>query len=153
MQSGVIDGSPCTWIVVMETGDELASELKEFSQRAQITGASLSAVGAFCEVKLAWFDWEKKSYATSVELTEQFELVSLLGDIATNQGKPEVHAHLAIARRNGVVVGGHLQRAVVRPTCEVIVTEVGGAMRKRVDPESGLALIRPNADNSSARES
>lgn len=146
MQARIIEAQPRTWIVVMETGDELPASLRKFAHREQIFGASLSAVGAFSAVELAWFDWESKSYKTSVDLDEQVELVSLLGDIASNNGKPAVHAHLGVARQDGTVLGGHLKRAVVRPTCEIIVTEASGAMRKEVDPESGLALIRPQAD-------
>lgn len=144
----VIESQPRTWIVVMETGDELATGLAEFSRREKIAGASLSAVGAFSAVQLAWFDWENKSYSTSVELDEQVELVSLLGDIATNMGEPEVHAHLAVARKDGTVFGGHLKSAIVRPTCELVVTETANQLCKEVDSESGLALIRPDASPS-----
>jgi predicted DNA-binding protein with PD1-like motif len=145
MQSRIIESQPRTWIVVMETGDELASALADFSHREKILGASLSAVGAFSAVELAWFDWDDKKYKTSVDLEEQVELVSLLGDIASKDGQPTVHAHLTVARHDGTVLGGHLKKAVVRPTCEVIVTEASEKLVKKVDSESGLALIHPNS--------
>lgn len=145
MHSRVIESQPRTWIVVMETGDELATGLAKFSHHENILGASLSAVGAFSSVELAWFDWDDKTYKTSVDLEEQVELVSLLGDIATNDGQPAVHAHLAVARHDGTVLGGHLKTAVVRPTCEVIVTEASEKLVKKFDSESGLALIHPNS--------
>ncbi len=144
MLSRTIDTQPRTWILVMETGDELAESLADFARKESILGASLSAVGAFSSVELAWFDWESKEYRTSVDLSEQVELVSLLGDIASKDGTPAVHAHLAIARQDGTVHGGHLQKAIVRPTCEIVVTESAEPLRKQFDPESGLALIRPN---------
>lgn len=144
MLTRVIETQPRTWIVVMETGDELDAELAAFAQRENILGASLSAVGAFSSVELAWFDWSDKEYKTSVKLDEQVELVSLLGDIASKDGEAAVHAHIAVARQDGTVHGGHLMKAVVRPTCEIVVTESTEPMRKKIDPESGLALIRPN---------
>ena len=42
-------------------------------------------------------------------------------------------------------MAGHLLRALVRPTLEVIITENPVHLRKRQDDESGLALIRPDA--------
>ncbi len=42
-------------------------------------------------------------------------------------------------------MAGHLGKAHVRPTLEVIVTESPAHLRKRHDPESGLALIRADA--------
>jgi len=39
------------------------------------------------------------------------------------------------------VVGGHLIEAYVRPTPEVILMQPPSYLRKRKDPETGLALI------------
>lgn len=76
-------------------------------------------------------------------LDEQVELVSLIGDVALNNGKPQVHAHIVVARQDGSAHGGHLLEALVRPTCEVVLTENPRHLQKQLDPESGLALIRP----------
>jgi hypothetical protein len=40
-------------------------------------------------------------------------------------------------------MAGHLGEAHVRPTLEVIVTESPAHLRKVTDPETRLALIRP----------
>jgi predicted DNA-binding protein with PD1-like motif len=142
MQYTQVGEEPRRFAVIFETGDELYGGLGEFVKREGIESASFTAIGALASVRLAWFDWEKKEYKVSVELQEQVELVSLVGDVAENDGKPEVHAHAVIARSNGDALGGHLRRAVVRPTCEVVLTETEERLRKRVDPESGLPLIR-----------
>jgi hypothetical protein len=39
-------------------------------------------------------------------------------------------------------LAGHLIKAHVRPTLEVVLTESPAHLHKRHDPESGLALIR-----------
>lgn len=70
------------------------------------------------------------------------ELLSLIGDIALKDGKPQVHAHAVVGRRSGAAYGGHLLEARVRPTCELILTESPENLQKRMDPESGLALIK-----------
>lgn len=142
MQYTQVGEDPRRFAVVFETGDELYGGLGEFVRREGIESASFTAIGALASVRLAWFDWEKKEYKVSVELEEQVELVSLVGDVAENRGTPEVHAHAVIARSNGEALGGHLRRAVVRPTCEVVLAETEERLRKRVDPESGLPLIR-----------
>lgn len=142
MRHKLLEKSPRTYAVIFETGDELASGLKKFAEDEKLTGSSFHAIGAFSAVRLAWFDWETKGYMTSVDMQEQVELLSMIGDVALNEGKPTVHAHVTIARRDGTTRGGHLQAATVRPTCEVILTESPEALRKQVDPESGLPLIR-----------
>lgn len=134
---------PKTYAVIFETGDELATGLNRFATGHRLAGSSFKAIGALSQVRLAWFDWETKKYRPSVVLNEQVELVSLIGDIALHEGKPQVHAHVVVAKQDGTAHGGHLLEAIVRPTCEVILTESPRHLQKRIDPDSGLALIRP----------
>jgi uncharacterized protein len=77
------------------------------------------------------------------QLPEQIELLSLIGDVALKDGRPVVHAHVVIGKKDGTAHGGHLLEARVRPTCEVVLTESPAQLQKAIDSESGLALIRP----------
>lgn len=138
-----IDTSPQTFALIFQTGDELADGLLQFAKQNKLSGASFKAVGAFSSVRLAWFNWETKKYEPSVTLDEQVELLSLIGDVALKDGEPAVHAHAVVGKRDGTAHGGHLVRAIVRPTCEVILTESPAHLQKFIDPESGLALIQP----------
>lgn len=143
MHHRMISDSPKTYALIFEIGDEIAGGLKNFALEKGLAAASFKAIGAFSEVQLAWFDWDSKRYMPSVELSEQLELLSLIGDIALEQDKPAVHAHAIVGRKDGTAHGGHLLRAIVRPTCEVILTESPRHLQKKLDPESGLALIKP----------
>ena len=143
MRFTLLEERPRTYAVVFETGDELAAGLRRFAQEQRLGGSSFKAIGALSSVKLGWFDWQTKKYVPSVDLHEQVELVSLIGDIALDNGKPQVHAHVVIAKADGNALGGHLLEAQVRPTCEVVLTESPQHLQKQFDPESGLALIRP----------
>ncbi len=107
-----------------------------------MAGSSFKAIGALSRAKVGWFNWETKEYETAAELDEQVELLSLIGDIAVLDKGPQVHAHMVVGRRDGTAHGGHLMEAVVRPTCELILTENPTHLQKHIDPESGLALIR-----------
>lgn len=129
-----------TFAVVMDKGDEAAGELLRFAREHDITGAGLTAVGACREATLAYFDPEAMSYQ-DIPVTEQAEVLSLVGDIAVKDGEPAVHAHTVMGLRDGSTVGGHVRRAIVWPTLEVIVTESPAHLRKRVDEETGLALM------------
>jgi predicted DNA-binding protein with PD1-like motif len=73
---------------------------------------------------------------------EQVEVVSLVGDIALEDGVPRVHAHIVLAKRDGTTAGGHFIEGYVRPTLEIVVEESPVHLQKQYDPESGLALIR-----------
>lgn len=138
-----IDESPKTFVLVFETGDELADGLLRFAKEQKLSAASFKAVGALSSVRLGFFNWESKRYEPSVTLDEQVELLSLIGDVALKDSEPAVHAHAVIGKKDGTAHGGHLLKASIRPTCEVILTESPAHLHKLIDPESGLALIKP----------
>ena len=89
---------------------------------------------------VGYFDWSAKDYKR-IPVDEQVEVLSLLGDVALADGKPTLHIHAVLGRRDGSVVGGHLLEGHVRPTLEVILTRPPVHLRKKKDPETGLALI------------
>lgn len=142
MRSKQVSDQPKTFVLIFDTGDEILETLKQFAAEKQLAGSSFKAIGALSHVRMGWFDWEKKEYQTAAEFNEQVELLSLIGDIALKDGKPQVHAHIVVGRRDGTAHGGHLMEARVRPTCELVLTETPTHLQKQVDPEAGIALIR-----------
>jgi predicted DNA-binding protein with PD1-like motif len=139
----LIQEHPRTYALIFETGDEIASTLKQFAKDHELAGSSFKAIGALSDAKVDWFNWETKKYETAADMDEQIEVLSLIGDIALHDGNPEVHAHMVVGKRDGTAHGGHLLEAHVRPTLELILTEAPEELQKKYDPESGLALIRP----------
>ncbi len=136
-----VDGKR-TFAVVLTIDDEAMRCLREFSEREGIGGAQITAIGALSGAKLAYFDWETKKYQP-IAVNEQVEVASLVGDIAIGpDGKPSVHAHAVLGRRDGSALAGHLEEANVRPTLEIIVTETPAHLCKVKDSDSGLALIK-----------
>jgi uncharacterized protein len=131
-----------THVLVFQTGDEVVSTLEAFAREHEITAARFTAIGAFSEAKLGYFDWERKEYE-EVPLAEQVEVLTLAGDVALKDGEPSVHAHVVLGKRDATAHGGHLLEARVRPTLELVLVESPAHLRKEHDPETGLALIAP----------
>jgi len=142
MHSRKVADKPRTYVAVLDSGDEILSSLNQLADTAHLAGSSFKAIGALSNVELGWFNWETKKYQTAVKLDEQVELLSMIGDIALKDGKPQIHAHVVVGRSDGTAHGGHLIKAIVRPTCEVVITENPQHLQKEFDPASGLALIR-----------
>lgn len=129
-----------TYVLVMDKDDEAFEAISAFARDHDLTAASLTAVGAAKAATLGYFDPEKRDYQLT-DFEEQMEVLSLVGDIATKDGAPALHAHLVLGRKDSSAIGGHLKKLVVWPTLEVVVTETPAVLRKSVDPETGLALI------------
>lgn len=125
----------------LETGDEAMACIENLAREEGLDGAAITGIGAFSNVVLAYFDWERKDYIEQ-SFNEQLEVASLIGDIALDQqGEPSVHIHLALGRRDFGALAGHLRKGRVRPTLELVVTESPPHLCRRKDAQTGLALL------------
>lgn len=128
------------FVVVLDPGEEAVGCLLDFARQNGILGGELTGIGAFRDVTLGFFDTDAKDYER-IRLDEQVEVVSLVGNFATKDGEPKLHPHVVVSKRDGTAWGGHLLEAHVRPTLEVVVTEVSARLRRKTDPETGLPLL------------
>ena len=146
MKSKLLDSTgQKTFALVFDKDDEVVAGLTAFATAQRIRAAHFTAIGALREVTLGYFERDRKDYKR-MAVTEQVEVLSLIGDIALDQkDAPKVHAHIVIGLSDGHTRGGHLLSARVWPTLEVTLVESPAYLRKRHDPDSGLALIDPAA--------
>lgn len=135
------DAPERTYALVLDSGDEVMSALEAFANEHSLTASRMTAIGAFSSATLGYFNWDTKEYER-IEVDEQVEVLSLVGDIALQGADAKLHAHVVLGRRDGSVCGGHLLWAAVRPTLEVVLTDSPEYLKREFDPASGLPLIR-----------
>lgn len=141
MKSKLIHDAPQrTFAVVFDNGDDVLENLSAFAKEHRLTAAEFTGIGALSNLVLGYFDWQEKDYKR-IPIDEQVEVLNLTGNIALADGEPKLHPHIVVGKADGTAHGGHLLEARVRPTLEVIVTESPTHLRRRSDPETGLALI------------
>jgi uncharacterized protein len=136
----VEQGNARTYVLVGDPGDDAVAVLQEFAAEQGLTAASLTGVGAFSRATVGWFDRERKEYRP-INVDEQCELLSVVGDIALGPDGPAVHVHAVLGLPDGSVRGGHLLAGQVWPTLEVVARETPATLRKTSHPDLGLALI------------
>ena len=128
-------------VVILDSGEEAFATLTRFANQTGISAASLSAIGAFERATVGWFDFASKSYR-KIEVNEQCEVLSAIGDIAVgDDGNASLHIHIVLGLSDGSTRGGHLLTGMVRPTLEVVVTEVPAKLRRKKRADLGIALI------------
>jgi predicted DNA-binding protein with PD1-like motif len=137
-----------TFALVMDKGDDAADQLVAFARQPDWFGWADSR-GACRAATIGYFDPKIMDDRTRA-VEGKMEVLSLVGDIATKDGEPAVHAHVVLGRSDYSTIGGHLHHLTVFPTMEVIATETPGHLAKRIDPETGLALIAMDVDDERA---
>lgn len=149
MQAKLINqaGQQRSFVIVLDSDDEVMACLKRFAEQNNVAAAQLSAIGAFQSAVLGYFDWQTKEYRRN-PVSEQVEVAAFIGDIARGpDDRPSLHVHCVVGCRDGRALAGHLLEGRVRPTLEVVLTDSPAYLRKRHDPESGLALIDLSASS------
>jgi predicted DNA-binding protein with PD1-like motif len=143
MKSQLVSGAPDAqiYVVILNSGEEAFAALTKFANEAKLTAASLTAIGAFEKATIGWFDFNAKRYR-KIEVGEQCEVLSAIGDVAVgDDGKASLHIHIVLGLSDGSTRGGHLLAGTVRPTLEVVLTEVPSKLRRTRRPDLGIALI------------
>ncbi len=125
----------------LDLGDEIASAVAEVCRKEGVQSASFSAIGACSKAEISHYDTVRKEYRSTV-LEGMLEIVSLLGNVTFSDGAPLVHAHVAFGLPDFSVQGGHLVRALVKPTCEISMRIRGIGVSRALDAASGLRLQR-----------
>lgn len=116
------------------------SELKQFAGEQHLGASRFTAIGAFSDAVVGFFVTDQREYKR-IPVTEQVEVLSLLGDVTLGESGPQIHAHAVLGKSDGTAHGGHLLEAHVRPTLEVILTESPKHLQRVHDAATGLALI------------
>ena len=129
------------FVLVLNDGEEAFAAITQFCEEQNITGASLTAIGAFRRAKLGFFDFNQKSYI-DIPVETQSEVLSAIGDVAVDdEGKASLHMHAVLGFADGSTKGGHFMSGIVHPTLEIIIRESAVTLRRRKKPDLGIALI------------
>ena len=130
-----------TLLVRIDRGEEILEQVKALALKENITLASVQALGALGSFTVGVYNVdEKKYYANSFE--GSYEIVSLTGTIDTMNGEFYTHLHLSAGNDKGEVFGGHLNRAVVSATCEMVIRFIDGKIDRKYDDVTGLNLFK-----------
>ena len=125
----------------LDPEEELFAQLEAVCAEERIHFAKVEGLGALRSFTAGVFDTETKRFCAN-EFQGRYEIVSLTGTVTTKDGAFYPHLHMSAADETGAVFGGHLSRAVVSATCEMIVTPLEGEIYRRYDPDTGLNLWR-----------
>ncbi|MCY6484139.1 DNA-binding protein [Clostridium aestuarii] len=112
-----------TFVLRLEAGEEIVESLKLFSRINNIKAASVSGIGAVQKVVLAVYRPSIKGYKIR-KFDKNFEMTNLEGNITTKDNKPYIHIHVTLADKEFRCFGGHLESAIIMPTCELVINVI-----------------------------
>lgn len=135
------NGDQKTYAIIMDSGDEVMEQLMTFAKKEKLRASQFTAIGAFSESMVGFFDFSLKDYK-KIPFKEQMEVLVLTGDISIYKDAYKIHAHVVLGRSDGTAHGGHLIKAIAHPTLEIILNESPAYLKREMDIDSGIPLIK-----------
>lgn len=130
-----------TIVLRIDRGEEILETLKTVCLKEDVKLASVRALGAVGDFTVGVFKTaEKKYYANSFQ--GDFDIVSLTGTVTTMDGAYYAHLHMSAGDTQGHVFGGHLNRAVISATCEMVLQTIDGTVDRAFNEDVGLNLFK-----------
>lgn len=131
-----------TVIVRVDKGEDIIKELLSLSEKENILFASVSGLGAVNDIELGIFDTSAKKYH-SKRLIGDFEITSLVGSLSRKEDKPYIHVHMSVGNvLTNEFFGGHLNKAIVGATAEIVLNVVEIVVEREFVEEIGLNLFK-----------
>lgn len=125
----------------IDKNEEILEQVKTIALKENIKLASIQALGAINDFTVGVFKVdEKKYYANSFQ--GNYEIVSLTGTINTMNDQYYCHLHLSAGNEFGQVFGGHLNKAIVSATCEMVIQIINGKVDRVFNEEVGLNVFK-----------
>jgi len=130
-----------TLIVRIDKNEEIVEQVRVLAEKEKICLATVEALGAVDDFTVGVFFTNEKKYHSN-RFQGAYEIVSLTGTISTMDGNFYQHLHMSAGDAKGDVKGGHLNRANVSATCEMVIRIIDGEVDRYYDEEIGLNLFR-----------
>ena len=128
-------------VLRVDRGEEILEQLKAVCLKENVKLASVSGIGAINDLTSGVWDVERKEYFSN-HFTGVYEVANPVGTITTMNGEYYAHIHISAGDSQGHMVGGHLNRAVVSATSEIVLHLIDGTVEREFDPGVGLNLLK-----------
>ena len=127
-------------ILRIEKGEDCLEVLKILAKKKDLS-FHFSMIGACSLVQLGFYDLKTKEYSFKEFNNENFEILSMIGNVAWSENEPIVHAHGIFSKENYECFGGHVANVVISVTGEVVIDWLPQKISRKLDDEIGLKLL------------
>ncbi len=121
--------------------EELVRSITQYCESEHITSAVVTGIiGSLRSVKLGFLKELPGRYETE-DFQGPLEIVCAQGTVATYQNEFALHIHIMLSDENHAI-GGHLTKARVFSTAEVVIAELDQQISRRFDDYTGLKELK-----------
>ena len=134
-------------LISLEKNDEILTSLYELTKNKNINSGWVDGIGACKDVEIGFYNLKSKDYLKK-QFKEDYEITSLSGNFSylEHNRSPWWHIHMNFSNKDFNVFGGHLFRATITASCEIIFHISKYTINRKLDSNIGLCLWDLNND-------
>lgn len=125
---------------MLEQGEDIVEAVTDIARDKNGKFGTVSGIGACSEVELNFYNLETKTYEKKL-IQEPLELTSLLGNISHIDDQPFAHLHATFGTNKYETYSGHLSKATVSATAEIVITMTNLDINRKFNDKIGLNLL------------
>ncbi|MDD2427031.1 MAG: DNA-binding protein [Eubacteriales bacterium] len=133
-----------TIILRVDPGEDIVAAVETACSECEVKLGSIMGIGACNDVEIGIYLVEEQRYARKT-IREEMELTSLLGNVSTMDGELYIHLHANFGNDKMEDLGGHLNRAIVSGTGEIIINKIAGTasgIDRKKSPVTGINELK-----------
>ena len=138
-----VDGN--TIVLILEQGEDIISAVTDVAREQNGKFGTVSGIGACEGVELNFYNLDTKTYEKQT-FNEPLELISLLGNISHIDDTPFAHLHATFGTNQYQTLSGHLTKAIVSATAEIVITMTDVDINRKHNSKIGLNLLDLSSD-------
>ena len=128
-----------TILLNLEPNELINTSIENIFKNEKLGSGWISGLGAIKNIELGYYDLESKAYIRK-KFKDDYELVSLSGNISFINNDYFVHSHVVISDRKFNCFGGHLFDATISAAGEFRITLEKTRISRKFSTEIGLNL-------------
>ena len=126
-------------LISLDKDEYINQSIKTMFDMEKIKFGWISGIGAVYNIEIAYYDIQNKRYIKKF-LKDEYELLSLKGNVAFLDKDYFVHTHVALSDKDFKSFGGHLFDAQVSAACEIKADLLNYSLSRKFSKDIGLNL-------------
>ena len=126
-------------LMSLNRNDYINKSIKSMFDLEQFKFGWIEGIGAVYNIEIAYYDIRNKKYIKKC-LKDDYELISLKGNITFLSDDYFVHTHVVLSDREFKSFGGHLCDAQASAACEIKIDILDSPIKRNFSKDIGLNL-------------
>ncbi|OGS40318.1 MAG: hypothetical protein A3K77_07475 [Euryarchaeota archaeon RBG_13_31_8] len=122
------------------TDEDINKQIKNVCKIHKVkTAIVISGIGQLKNVQLGYYK-EKDNYTNEI-FNKPLEILSLSGNICSENGEYLIHMHAVLSDEKKSAIGGHFIEGIVSVTAEIVLLKTDIIAKRKIDDQTGLKML------------